>query len=53
MRIKSICFPPSTFCLLLAADCLLRLRGVPVGATLGPYRSLRQDVIANRERKDL
>ena len=32
-------------CLLLTADCLLHLRGVGAGGTLGPYRSLRQDVI--------
>jgi hypothetical protein len=40
---KSICFPPSAFCLLLTADCLLNLKGLRVGGTLGPYRSLRQD----------
>jgi hypothetical protein len=50
---KSICFQPFAFCLLPAAYCLLRLRGVPVGATFGPYHSLRQNVTADRERKDL
>ena len=42
---KSICF-------LLSADCLLRLRGVRVGGALGPYRRLRQDVTADRERRN-
>ena len=36
-----------------SAYCLLHLRGVRVGGSLGPYRSLRQDVIAGRERKNL
>jgi hypothetical protein len=38
-------------CLLLTACCLLRLRGVGVGRTLGRYYRLRQDVTADRERK--
>ena len=55
---KIICFPPSAFCflpsadcLLLTADCLLNLRGLRIGGTLGPNRSLRQDVAADTERK--
>ena len=40
-------------CLLLTADCLLNLRGVRVGGTLGPYRSLRQDVIMAGEEETL
>jgi hypothetical protein len=43
---------PSAGCLLLTADCLLHLRGVRVGGTLGLYRSLRHDVTAGRERKN-
>ena len=39
------------FCLLLTADCLLRLRGVRVGGTLSPYRSLRH-VTADGEKKN-
>ena len=39
--------------LLPSAYCLLRLTGVRVGGTLGPYRSLRQDVIADREIENL
>ena len=34
----------SVFCLLLTADSLLHLKGVRVGGTPGPYRSLRQGV---------
>ena len=52
VRMKSICFPPSAFCLLLTADCLLNLKGLRVGGTLGPYGSLGQDVTAHRERKN-
>ena len=40
----------SAFCVLPSAYCLLHLRGVRVGGTLGPYRSLRQDVtLAGKE----
>jgi len=46
---KSICFPPSAFCLLPTAYRVLR--GVPVGGALGPSHSLRQDVIADRKKK--
>jgi hypothetical protein len=40
------------FLLLAPADCLLNLRGVRDGGTLGPDRSLRQDVTADRERRN-
>jgi hypothetical protein len=57
---RSICFPPSAFCflpsadcLLLTAGCLLNLRGVRVGGTRGPYRSLRQDVALARKKETL
>ena len=36
---KNICFLPST-------DCLLDLRGVPVGGTLRPHSSLGQNVFS-------
>jgi hypothetical protein len=36
--------------LLLTAGCELRLTEVRVGGTLGPYRRLRQDVTADKER---
>jgi len=79
VRIKSICSPPTAFCVLPtdtvdgrsqvvgggrtgvrsqdeeylpSADRLLHLRGIRVGGTLGPYRSLRQDVTADRERRN-
>jgi len=44
--------PADCHCLLLTACCLLRLRGVGVGGTLGRYYRLRQDVTANRDRKN-
>ena len=43
--------PAGADCLVPTAGCRLRLRGVGVGGTLGPYRKLRQDVIVDRERK--
>ena len=42
----------SAFCLLLTADCLLQLVGVLVGGSLGPHRSLRQHVTAEKGRKN-
>jgi len=48
---KSVCLLRSAFCFLLTADCLLQLRVVRVGGTLDPFRGLRQDVTAGRERK--
>jgi hypothetical protein len=50
---KTICFPPTALCLLPTADCLLNLRGVRVGGTRGPYRSLRQDVALARKKETL
>ena len=45
---KNICFPPTAYCLLLTAFCLLpaALRGVRAGGTLRPYRSLGQNVFS-------
>ena len=42
----------SAFCLLLTADCLLQLVGVLVGGSLGPHRSLRQHVTAEKGRNN-
>jgi hypothetical protein len=38
---KSVCFPPTAYCLLPAA-----LRGVRAGGTLRPYSSLGQNVFS-------
>jgi hypothetical protein len=41
--------PLSADCLLLIADCLLNLRGVRAGGTLGPRSSLGHDVLSTRK----
>ena len=45
---KSICFPPTAYCLLLTAFCLLLAAwmGVRAGGTLRPYSSLGQTVFS-------
>jgi len=50
--LSAFCLLPSADCLLLTADCLLQLVGVLVGGSLGPHRSLRQHVTAEKGRKN-
>ena len=47
------CELPSYFSPLPTADCLLNLRGVRVGGTLGQYRSIRQDVTLSGKEETL
>ena len=45
------CLLPTAYCLLPSAYDLLHMRGVQVGGTLAPFRSLRHDVTGYGEGK--